>query len=130
GEWLPEMTSLPSPEDGGFLLTLVCASVFRADRHWLPGAASTWEVLACQENSRVVPGLRVFSHPSPPCGFCPACLAGAPSLCQDAQLRPSTPGWFSRHRTLHPWSSRRGTVPLPSDLDSGAASLLEPLARI
>lgn len=130
GAWIPGTAALPPPEEGGLLLTLVCASVFRADRYWLPGAASTWEVLACHENARVVPGLRLFSHPSPPCGFCPACLAGSPSLCQDAQLRPSTPGWFSRHRTLHPWSARRGTIPLPSDLDPGAASLLEPLARI
>ena len=130
GDWVSETIPLPSPEDSGLLLALVCASVFRADRDWVPGAASTWEVLACQEHSRVVPGHRIFSHPSPPCGFCPACLAGSPSLCQDAQLRPSAPGWFSRHRILHPWSARRGTLTLPSDLDAGAASLLEPLARI
>jgi len=112
------------------VLTLVAASVFRSERHWLPGAAAIWEVLACQEQSRVVPGLRLFSHPSPPCGFCPSCQAGCPSLCADAQIRPSGPGWFSRHRVLHPWSARRGTVALPSDLEPGAASLLEPLARI
>lgn len=112
------------------MLTLVAASIFRADRHWLPGASAVWEVLACQEQSRVVPGLRLFSHPSPPCGFCPSCQAGCPSLCLDAQIRPSGPGWFSRHRVLHPWSARRGTVALPSDLEPGAASLLEPLARI
>ena len=130
GDWSPEMIALPPPEDGGLLLSLVAASVFRAERHWLPGAASTWEVQACQELSRVVPGLRLFSHPSPPCGFCPACQAGSPSLCRDALLRPSTPGWFSRNRALHPWSARRGTIALPSDLDPGAASLLEPLSRI
>lgn len=130
GDWSGDAVTLPSPEDGGLLLTLISASIFRSQRHWLPGAAANWEVLACQEHSRVVPGLRLFSHPSPPCGFCPACQAGSHSLCKDAQLRPSSPGWFSRHRTLHPWSARRGTVALPSDLDPGAASLLEPLARI
>jgi threonine dehydrogenase-like Zn-dependent dehydrogenase len=130
GEWDPETVQLPSPEDGGLVLTLVAASVFRSEQHWLPGASAVWEVLACQEQSRAVPGLRIFSHPSPPCGFCPSCQAGCPSLCVDARIRPSGPGWFSRHRVLHPWSARRGTVALPSDLEPGAASMLEPLARI
>ncbi|HXP89854.1 MAG TPA: hypothetical protein VN931_02880 [Fibrobacteria bacterium] len=130
GDWVPETVRLPSPEDGGLILSLVAASVFRSERHWLPGASAAWEVLACQEQSRVVPGLRLFSHPSPPCGFCPSCKAGCPSLCLDARIRSSGPGWFSRHRVLHPWSARRGTIALPSDLEPGAASLLEPLARI
>ena len=130
GHWLPETRPLPPPEDGGLVLSLLCASIFRAERDWSAGTAATWEVLACQEQSRVVPGMHLFSHPSPPCGFCPACQAGSPSLCQDAQLRPSSPGWFSRHRTLHPWTARRGTISLPSDLDPSATSLLEPLSRI
>jgi len=78
----------------------------------------------------VVPGMRLFSHPSPSCGICPACRSDAHAFCPDSLRRPSGPGWFSRQRVLHAWSARRGSLVLPSDLDAGAASLLEPLSVV
>ena len=131
GAWRPGETALPVPEPGGLVLSLVAASVWAGDPGFaIPGAASVWEVLACEERERVVPGLPVFAHPSPSCGICPACRSDSHALCLDAHRRPSGPGWFSRHRTLHPWNARRGVIQLPPGVDPGAASLLEPLARI
>jgi len=130
GEWNPRLVPLVLPPDEGLALGLQECLVTRFDGIWQGGIASVWQILACQEDSEFVPGVRVFLDPSPPCMLCQACSEGNHGNCVEVGRSRWAPGWMSRETVVGPWAVGRGLLELPPRASVRASLYLEPLARI
>ncbi len=130
GSWRVASVPLPAPVDDGICLGLRRTLVARSDRFWEPGMASVWEVLACQEDADLVPGVPVFVDPHPPCLLCGPCVAGHHAQCLEARVRRWSPGWLSRETVVPPWTLRRGLLELPPRVGERANLFLDGLSRI
>lgn len=130
GEWNPRLVPLVLPPDEGLALGLQECLVTRHDGIWQTGVAAVWQILACQEDSEFVPGVRVFQDPSPPCMLCQPCAEGNHANCMEAGRFRWEPGWMSRESLVGPWAVGRGLTELPARLSVRAGLYLEPLARI
>jgi hypothetical protein len=124
-----ETVTLPPVLDEGMVLRLLCTGALREGQSVDLASGAVWEVSSVQEKSKYVPGQRVWLHPAPPCGICPACLAGCAVSCRDSHRQTAFPGWMSSVRVLHPWAVRRGVVPVPSTVGPDLFTLLVPMAR-
>lgn len=129
GECRLERVALPVVSDEGMVLRLLCAGALREGSPIDLAAGAVWEVVSVQEKSKFVPGQRVWLNPTPPCGICPACLAGCSARCRDSRRSTAFPGWMSDVRVLHPWAVRRGVLSVPSTVAPELFSLVVPMAR-
>lgn len=76
---------------------------------------------------RVVPGQRVVAANSAPCGACPDCAAGRPSLCERLVFLN---GAYAEYVLVPEPIVRRNLLPIPDALTFREAALVEPLACV
>jgi len=129
GKFEPREVPAGVLQDGGMVVRLLCAGGFSGDGLERLPDGGVWEVVSTQEKTRYVLGQRLWLNPKPPCGICPACLAGCARSCVDAGRPTSGPGWMSSPRMLHPWAVRRGVVPVPATVAPESFSWILPMAR-
>ena len=74
-------------------------------------------------------GTRVFPHHHVPCGRCPTCKGGSPTMCAHYRATNLEPGGFAETFRVPRWNVEHGGVlRLPPILDFERASFIEPLA--
>lgn len=74
-------------------------------------------------------GARVFPHHHVPCGRCPTCRGGSPTMCAHYRATNLEPGGFAESFRVPRWNVEHGGVlRLPPSLDFERASFIEPLA--
>ncbi len=74
-------------------------------------------------------GSRVFPHHHVPCGHCPACRGGSPTMCPRYRATNLEPGGFAESFRVPAWNvSRGGVLRLPASVDFERGSFIEPLA--
>ncbi len=74
-------------------------------------------------------GSRVFPHHHVPCGRCPTCRGGSPTMCPRYRATNLEPGGFAESFRVPRWNVERGGVlGLPASVDFERGSFIEPLA--
>ncbi len=85
-------------------------------------------VLATGPGASLHPGQRAFVHHHVPCMTCHDCLRGRETLCLRFRQTRLHPGGLAEHLVVPAENARADALPLPDDLDDGAATFVEPLA--
>ncbi len=84
-------------------------------------------VAAAGEGARWQPGARVVAAPYVPCGACPSCLAGQPTLCERLFAHNLQPGALAEQVLVPRAIAERGLFDVPEALPSEVAALSEPV---
>ena len=74
-------------------------------------------------------GTRVFPHHHVPCGRCPTCRGGSPTMCAHYRATNLEPGGFSEFFRVPRWNvAHGGVLRLPPTVDFERGAFIEPLA--
>ncbi len=84
-------------------------------------------VAAVGEGARWQQGDRVVAAPYVPCGACPSCLAGQPTLCERLFAHNLQPGALAEQVLVPRAIAERGLFAVPEALPSEVAALSEPV---
>lgn len=140
GDLRLEEVPAPEPSPGEVILAveraLTCATDAKMLRHGahpaLPSLPARFGHEACGTVAAVgdgVPGIavgtRMVAANSAPCGACPPCLRGRPSLCEDIVYLS---GAYAEFLLVPARITKRNLLPVPAGLPPERAAMVEPLA--
>lgn len=127
---------MPEPGDGETLVKVEYCSICGSDVHsYVDGTntdvlghefVGTVEKLGPNSPEGIEVGQRVVVNTLTPCGHCPACEKGYINLCQNRR-RPN-PGAYSQYIKTVKEGGKKMLYPVPDEVDSLQACLMEPLA--